>query len=155
MSSLQDRLNRETEVLKLEAGESVVGTLVELTLRDSDYGDPYPLVVVETSDGREVAVHGYHSVLRNRLLELDPRTGDELGIKCLGARTSKAGTKYTDYRVVIDRADRSAEQIDPEDDEPTAEEDEPEPPAPSGPVLDLEALKLAQVPQGFDDDEPF
>ena len=35
MSSLQDRLNRETEVLKLEAGESVVGTLVELTLRDS------------------------------------------------------------------------------------------------------------------------
>lgn len=161
MSSLQDRLDRETEVLKLEAGESVVGRLVELTLRDSDYGDPYPLVVLETSDGREVAVHGYHSVLRNRLLELDPRTGDELGIKCLGPRTSKAGTKYTDYRVVIDRADRPDEQVDPDDDaqvdpdpdEPKAEDDdEPEAPVP---VLDLAALKATQVPAGFDDEEPF
>lgn len=106
--SIQDRLNRETETAKLEEGESVIGTLLDLALRDSDYGDPYPVVTLETADGREVDVHGYHSVLRNRLLELDPRPGDKLGIKCLGKRTGKSGTAYMDYRVVIERDEVAA-----------------------------------------------
>lgn len=32
--SIEDRLNRETETLSLEAGASAVGILRELTLRD-------------------------------------------------------------------------------------------------------------------------
>lgn len=106
--SIEDRLNQETETLSLEAGASAVGILRELTLRDSDYGEPYPVVTIEKADGSEVVVHGYHSVLKNRLLELDPRPGDQLGIKCLGTRTGKSGTSYMDYRVVIERDEVAA-----------------------------------------------
>lgn len=134
--SIEDRLNRETETLSLEAGASAVGILRELTLRDSDYGDPYPVVTIEKADGSEVVVHGYHSVLRNRLLELDPRPGDEIGIKVLGQRTSKAGTKYHDYKVVIDRAERPA----------VADDEVPAPVTPSKPKA---------APAGYDDEEAF
>ena len=146
--SIQDRLNRETETAKLEDGESVIGTLLDLALRDSDYGDPYPVVTLETSDGREVDVHGYHSVLRNRLLELDPRPGDQLGIKCLGKRTSKAGTSYVDYRVVIERAHR-----DPADEHHAPKVTEDEAPTPA-PALDVSALRPPAVPT-YEDEEAF
>ena len=134
--SIQDRLNRETETLSLEAGASAVGILRELTLRDSDYGDPYPVVTIEKADGSEVVVHGYHSVLRNRLLELDPRPGDEIGIKCLGKRTSKSGTTYNDFKVVLERAERPA----------VADDEVPAPVTPSKPKA---------APVGYDDEEAF
>jgi hypothetical protein len=147
--SIQDRLNRETEVAKLEAGESVVGTLLDLALRDSDYGDPYPVVTIETADGREVDVHGYHSVLRNRLLELDPRPGDQLGIKSLGKRTSKSGSTYNDYRVVLERADRPAGEVHEPKVTPAR------PPLPSEVVaLDVSALRPPAVPT-YEDEEAF
>lgn len=152
---IEERLNRETETAKLEAGESVVGVLLDLTLRDSDYGDPYPVVTIETSDGREVEVHGYHSVLRNRLFELDPQPGDQLGIKCLGSRTGKSGTSYVAYRLVIERAERPDAEVVHEPKVTPARPPLPsEVPAAEVRALDGSALKVA-APAGYDDEEPF
>lgn len=104
MSSLQDRLNRNPEPWKPEEGDSVLGTVLEVNMRDGGY-DEYPVVALETEDGREMEVHAFHTSLKNDVMKLELRPGDEFGCRYLGKRTSATGASYYAYRVVHSRGD--------------------------------------------------
>lgn len=66
-----------------EAGDQLTGKLTDITTGESEYGR-YPIVTITTDTGDEVAVHGFHHSLKNRLREMRPALGDTLTIKYLG-----------------------------------------------------------------------
>lgn len=76
-----------------EVGETLVGTVTDITRAWSDYKDGwYPIVTIESDkrsskveDGTEVAVHCFHTVLFNRMVELMPKIGETIGIKYVAA----------------------------------------------------------------------
>lgn len=102
MASIRDRISRDAEPWKPDEGDFVIGVVLDVQTREGEYGD-YLLVTLETDDGREVEVHGFHTTLRNELMKLDPRVGDELAVRYLGKKTSATGASYYAYRVVIER----------------------------------------------------
>ncbi len=102
--NLEDRLDHQPEAWRPEkAGDKVVGRVAELDLLDSKFGGAYPLVVIETSDGRELAVHAFHTVLKSELARKRPVVGEQIGIAYLG-KNQKGG--YEGYRVIIERDDQ-------------------------------------------------
>jgi hypothetical protein len=104
-TSLEDRLEQFPEAWRPKEGEKVVGTVLEISERASEYADePYVVIVVLTDEGREYAVHAFHTVLRNEVARLGPKPGDRLGLKYFG-KDEKRG--YERYRVLIERAERS------------------------------------------------
>ena len=61
--SLSDRLDSYAEAWRPKPGDKLIGVVVDLDERDSEYDDPpYPIVTVETDDGEELAFHAYHTV---------------------------------------------------------------------------------------------
>ncbi len=142
MSSLQDRLNRDPEVVKIEPGESIVGTVLDITTRENEYGS-YPLVSLETDDGRELEWHAFHTVAANELAKVNPQPGDVLGVRNLGKRDGK---NYVAYRIVVERNTPAAPLAI------TVTEDEA--PLAPAPALDTSALK-AKPPAGYPDEEPW
>lgn len=75
----------------------------------------YPIVVVRTDAGNEVAVHAFHSVLRAKLAEVEPSVGDRIAIRYDGKVQSRTPghLPYHAYQVVIERA--AASPADPRD----------------------------------------
>lgn len=79
-----------------EEGDTIVGLLTAVQSGWSDYKNgTYPILVVadEAQDGTLVAVHAFHAVLFNRLMELKPRVGERIGIKYQGKTRNKADTQ--------------------------------------------------------------
>lgn len=100
--NLEDRLNAPpTKGWKPQPGDMLIGTILEIGTATSTYGE-YPLIVVD-ADGGPVAVHAFHSVLRNELKRLSPSEGDRLGIKYLG-RVQGNDQTYESYTVAVERA---------------------------------------------------
>lgn len=101
MSTLEDRLrlSQAREAWRPAAGEQLVGTVLAITERESNYGGTYPLIVVATDDGRAFDVHAFEAVLLDELAKLRPRVGERVGIGYLG----KHERGYHRYRVVVDR----------------------------------------------------
>jgi hypothetical protein len=108
VKSLAERLDSTAEGWKPSPGDKLIGTVVEVDERTSHYG-AYPLVVVETDDGDEVAVHGFHTVLKNELARKRPAPGDLLGIVYQGRDTER---NYEKYRVVLERATPQPDAVD-------------------------------------------
>ncbi len=81
-----------------------IGTVVSIDARTSQYGGIYPVVVLRTDDGEETAIHGYHTVLKGEIANLQPKVGDRLGIKYFGLDPRG----YEKYRVAIDGPVQSA-----------------------------------------------
>lgn len=81
-----------------EPGDILKGSIVQLDMGYSEYGN-YPIVTVKPDDGGDdVAVHCFHEALRNKLQELKPDVGDSIGIKYFGEVDSKSGKrKYQKY----------------------------------------------------------
>lgn len=100
--SFDDALDRDTQGWKPDVGDKIVGTIVALDQRDSDYGGTYPIVVLrpEPDEGFNVAVHAFHTVLKNELAKLQPLVGERIAIVYRGIPD---GRKYENYGVVIDR----------------------------------------------------
>jgi len=96
---LASRFDRNQESWKPEVGDIVEGSIVEMSTRESEYG-PYPLLVILTTQDTEVAVHGFHSVLKNVLAEQRPSVGDEIAIKYCGV---PEGKDYKLYKVALER----------------------------------------------------
>jgi len=107
---IKDRLNLpDPEPWKPEAGDSVIGTLVDIGEREGDWG-PYPVFIIETEDGTPdpvVAVHAFHGVLKNELA--NAQIGDEVGIAYRGMKKGKT-QDYENYKVVIERNGAPAAQ---------------------------------------------
>ena len=104
--SIDDRLDGESEAWKPKPGDKLVGTVLEVSTRQSEFSGEYPLVTIETGDGREVEWHAFHSVAKSQLARVDPRPGDELGVKFLGLKKPESGnSEYNDYKVVSEPAE--------------------------------------------------
>lgn len=108
MSTLEDRLDRNSEGWRPKPGDQIVGRIVSLSMyTGGDYGD-YPLLEVEADDGRLVAVHAFHTVLRRELGRQKPAVGERIGIRYLG----RHDRGYEHYRVVMDRDAPAGETVD-------------------------------------------
>lgn len=98
-----------------EPGGSLVGFVSSLSIGQSDYG-PYPIIEITTEKGERFALHGFHTVVKSRLIELRPTIGEEIGIKYNGMRLPRGadpklvGTKndpsYQDYRILMNRPEQ-------------------------------------------------
>jgi hypothetical protein len=106
MASLEDRLDSFPEAWKPEAvGDKLVGRVVDVDVRESKYGDPYPIVVVETEDGTERAFHGFHTISRRELAKQKPQVGDRIGIAYHGrSEPSEPGMSGAElYKVIVEK----------------------------------------------------
>jgi len=105
-NNLLDRVNREPAPgWKPNPGDAIIGTVVDLDSMTSDYGDPYPVVVIAGDDGTETSLHCFHSVLRREVAQKQVRPGDRLAVKYLGTHESRTGGKpYEAYRVAVEKS---------------------------------------------------
>lgn len=132
MNSLFDRLDRFAEAWRpTTAGEKIVGRVVDVDLRESEYGAPYPIVTIETDDGVELAFHGFHTVARRELAKQRPQVGDRIGIAYHGrgepSRPGMSGAEL--YRIIVERAEPEPVDwgaVDPGGD-PANDDDDPIP----------------------------
>jgi hypothetical protein len=92
--TLEERLEANAEAWRPEAGAMVIGTVVDVDSRTTEFGT-YPIVTLRTEAGDEVAVHGFHTVLKNEFSKRPPRPGERLGVKYLG----KSPKGYESYRL--------------------------------------------------------
>jgi len=91
-----------------EEGDTLLGRVTDLSMGASTYGR-YPIVTVAPEDGGDaVAVHAFHTGLKNRLAELRPKVGERIGIKYLGKRPLKSNPANT-VAVYIVKMDRGAD----------------------------------------------
>lgn len=112
-NSLADRIAEDyAPAWRPEPGNSVVGFVQEITLGTTDYGT-YPIVTIVSEVGERVAIHAFHSVLKDGLLRARPSIGEEIAVRYNGKRLPKGvnpkdkGAKdkeYHDYRVIVNRA---------------------------------------------------
>lgn len=81
-------------------GDKVGGKVISVDARDGSYG-VYPIVTLEDEGGTQVAVHAYHTVLRQKLAKRRPKVGDELEITYIGRKGDGGsfGNGYEAYRV--------------------------------------------------------
>src|SRR5215469_1815617 len=64
-----------------EVGDMIVGVVTDISSYEGKFQDIVPVITIERDDGTKVAVHCYHTVLKNRILELKPNIGETIGIK--------------------------------------------------------------------------
>jgi hypothetical protein len=76
-----------------------VGKVIDIDTTDAGFG-PYPVVTVRAEHG-DIAIHGFHTVLKGELAKQRPEVGDEIGVKYFGIL---AGRKYEMYRVRVKKA---------------------------------------------------
>lgn len=128
LTRLRDRLGRDPQPWTPDVGDSVLGTVIEVDERLSEYG-PYPAITVETDDGEEFIIAAYHTALRNEIGRHDIRPGDIFGARYGGKVESKSGgSSYHAYRCVYERGDR------PDETGPCPEAGDP-PPVPPAPAV--------------------
>lgn len=124
-----------------DEGDVLIGNVVSLTWREARPDaevERYPILTVRKDDGEEVAVHAFHKVLRNELLDARPAVGARIAIKYEGMAEG-GDYSYANYRVAIERT--AGTELAWGDSGPPPEEPEPD---------------LATTPQrSSDDDIPF
>lgn len=141
MKSITERLDSFAEAWRPEPGDKLVGVIVDLDERVSQYDeDGYPILVVETDDGQEFAFHAFHTVARNELAKQRPAVGDRVGVAYHG---KKDGRNYESYRIIVERA-----AADPR----TFDWDKV---AVEAPELNDETEPVDEPAKGVDDDVPF
>lgn len=107
MSSLEDRLDSTSEPWKPNEGDKLIGTVVDIDERDGGYGS-YPIIVVLTDSGDQLAFHAFHTVAKSELAKARPVVGDRIGVKYLG---KPEGKNYESYRITVARDD-GRQQLD-------------------------------------------
>ncbi|HXF37410.1 MAG TPA: hypothetical protein VNO17_09545 [Actinomycetota bacterium] len=96
---LAERIDSFPEAWRPNPGDKLIGTVVEIGERASDYGGSYPVVTVLADDGREVVFHAFHTVAKSELARQRPEIGDRIGVKYFGRDEER---KYERYRVVVE-----------------------------------------------------
>jgi hypothetical protein len=111
MISLLDRLENISEPWLHESGDVLIGEVVDIDSRESEYGR-YQIVVVETEKGSteqggkaipigsERAFHAMRTVPRNEIAKQKPKIGERLGVKFHG--TAPRGD-YAAYKIRVER----------------------------------------------------
>jgi hypothetical protein len=116
MAKLSDEL--DAEAWKPEPGDKLVGVVTNIEIVDSKFGGKYPIIEVESKDGR-FAFHAYHTVAKSQLRRAKPRVGEPIAIKFLGQHPNG----YMNYRIRVDRPSTIdwGELDSPSDDDADAE----------------------------------
>jgi hypothetical protein len=109
-----------------QEGDVVIGEVLEVTSGWSDYAkDYYPIVTVKPEgkvrQGEDdkstklvetdaIAIHCFHQVLRDRMVELRPTPGERLGVKYSGIVKSKDGKRdISVYTVKVEGREQGAQ----------------------------------------------
>jgi hypothetical protein len=146
--SLTSRLEKDyAPAWRPQAGDALVGEVVDLSQNTGYDGAPYPIIVVKQDDGQEFALHAFHVVARNELAKQHPQIGERIGIRYTGDKATADGRgRFHGYRIVVDRPQAAfnwgAFQTEPEDAAPVPSSDVPsagipeygQPPAQAGTV---------------------
>ena len=108
----QDTQNtpQEAEGWRPSEGDVLTGTVTEISKGWSDYADAYyPIVTIEEAGtGKLVAVHCFHEILKQRMMDARPTIGQELEIAHLGEKSTKDGKRtYIAYSVKVPGDDGS------------------------------------------------
>jgi hypothetical protein len=102
---LRDELLRPpAEAWRPDAGDVLIGEVVELDERRGFAERPYSVVTVRTDDGDYVAFHAFHTVARDELARARPKVGDRLGVGYHGL-VDKGESRYELYRVKVVRGE--------------------------------------------------
>jgi len=109
-SMLNDVENEDTTASWTpEEPESLAGTIVKIGSTKSDYHErPVPVWTLKQTNGEEIRVAGFRSVLERDMNEADAEVGDLVAVKYFGKtlkKNAKAGSKnsqdyYQKYRVI-------------------------------------------------------
>lgn len=83
---------------KPEPGDELAGKVIAVDRRNGNYGE-YPIITLEQDNGERLAFHGYHSVAKRELEDLDPRAGDYMAIKYVGKGQTKSGAPFHNYKL--------------------------------------------------------
>jgi len=94
-------------------GDGIQGVVYKTGTTRSEFhqGDEAlrPTVWLKTKDGDKFRVIGYSGVLKNELVNNDPKVGDLIAVKYFGTKKVKkgrwAGKDYHHYGVVVKRAE--------------------------------------------------
>jgi hypothetical protein len=112
MTSLEDRLDSFPEAWRPETpGEKLIGELTDVDMRESEYGEPYPiLTVLSEADGREYAWHAFHHMARNAVAKKKPQIGERVGVVYAGIGDAQPGMNApVRWRLLVDRANRQVD----------------------------------------------
>jgi hypothetical protein len=69
-----------------EPGDTVTGEVISVDMAENQYG-PYPVVTVQQEDGEKIALHAFHTVLRNAFERARPMPGIKLAVRYTGEIT--------------------------------------------------------------------
>jgi hypothetical protein len=109
---LREQLLRPpAEAWRPEPGDVAIGEVVEVQERRGFAERPYPVVTLRTEANEYVAVHAFHTVLREELAKLEPKAGDRVGVAYHGL-VEKGESRYELYRVALERP--GGEQPEPD-----------------------------------------
>lgn len=90
-----------------EEGDSILGVVASVSIGPDNGFGPYPIITILTGEGELVAVHAFHTVLKDRLVDIRPKVDEIIGIKYLGHVLPEEGSKgvndYYAYKVLINR----------------------------------------------------
>jgi len=104
-AAMLERLQQEAaEGWNPDEGETLLGVILNIkSSQQNEYGI-YPIVTVQTDEGKVVAIHCFHQVLKQRLLEKRPAPGEKLAVQYIGeVDKGEDGRSYHNYAVVVDR----------------------------------------------------
>lgn len=149
--SLDERLDMHAEAWQPDPGDKLIGEVIDVDTRETEYG-VYPIVTVRTDEGDELAIHGYHTVLKREFSKARPGVGERIGVKYLG----KHERGYEAYKVVREKPVASApvdwDKMGAEAEAAAAEAETPaDEPAP---VDEADSIPRF-APPDVDDDIPF
>src|SRR5207249_1581968 len=110
--SLEERLDSFPEAWRPETpGEKLIGEVTDVDMRESEYGDPYPiLTVLSEEDGQEHAWHAFHTMARNEVAKKKPQIGERVGIAYGGVGEAQPNMNPpVRWRLLVDRANRQVD----------------------------------------------
>lgn len=106
-AELSEALDRpEAEGWRPSVGEKLTGILVDIDTSDAGGYGAYPLLTIRKPSGQEVAVHCFHTTLKNRVESMlasgKLTEGSRVGIVYLGEVGGKPGTQpFHLYKLVV------------------------------------------------------
>jgi hypothetical protein len=102
-TDLRRRLNElgdePTTAWKPNPGDTLVGELVGVDLRATEYDPEVPVLTLRTETEGLMEVWAFHTVLRGELRKVEPQPGEWLAIR----RLEDSDRGYKRYRVIPDR----------------------------------------------------
>jgi hypothetical protein len=116
MSSLEEQLDALRSKLDQDyalpwlpkPGDEIAGVVARVDHRRSTVTQTeYPIVTIDGGPERGVAaVHGYHAVIRDEIVDQGVSEGDLIIIRYNGTRTSQAGKQFESYDLAVEHRGR-------------------------------------------------